>query len=246
MDLLNQHRTVRNFSNRPVSKELLNSIIKSSVRASTTGNMQLYSLILTQDFQIKGKLLPLHFNQSVARSAPLLITVCADFNRFSLWCFYNNAKPGYQNFLSFLTASIDALLVAQNFCIAAENVGLGICYLGTSTYNAQEIIDVLKMPKLTFPITTLAIGWPDEDPVETDRLPIEAIVHSEVYQDYSKELINEFYSLKENLETSKKFVTENNKQHLSEVFTDVRYTKKDNEFFSEKIIKTLRDQGFLI
>jgi nitroreductase len=245
MDILSQHRTIRKFTDKSVSKEILDSLITSSIRASTSGNMQLYSLILTQNSDVKDKLVPLHFNQPVALSAPVLITVCADFNRFSLWCLNNKANPGYDNFLSFLTTSIDALLVAQNLCIAAENIGLGICYLGTSTYNADEIINVLQMPKLTFPITTIAIGWPDEIPLKTDRLPIEAVIHSEVYHDYSASAINEFYAMKENLESSKKFVEENHKQHLSQVFTDVRYSKKDNEFFSEKILQTLRKQGFL-
>ena len=66
--------------------------------------------------------------------APVLLTFCADFNRFNKWCLLNNAVPGYDNFLSFMTAAIDALLVAQTVCIAAEARGLGICYLGTTTY----------------------------------------------------------------------------------------------------------------
>lgn len=245
MDLLNNHKTIRKFFNEPLSEELLHSIIKSSCRASTTGNMQLYSLIITRNQEVKSKLIPLHFNQPVAKSAPVILTVCADFNRFSKWCIYNGANAGYNNFFSFLTASIDALLVAQNLCIAAENAGLGICYLGTSTYNAKEIIEVLNLPKLVFPITTLALGWPGENPAQTDRLPLEAIIHSETYRDYSKEEIDRLYSVKENLVESKKFVVENDKKHLSEVFADVRYKKEDNEFFSDKILRVLKDQGFL-
>jgi len=245
MDLLGKHRTIRKYQEKEVSATIINSIIKYGCRASTTGNMQLYSIIVTKDQANKDKLVPLHFNQAVAKSAPVILTICADFNRFTKWCKFNNANAGYNNLLSFLTASIDALLVAQNICVAAEDKGLGICYLGTTTYNAKEIIDTLQLPKLVFPITTLTIGWPDETPAQTDRLPLNSIVHNEVYQDYSNKSIEEIYSFKENLKESKQFVKENEKENLAQVFTDVRYKKEDNEFFSEKILQVLKEQGFL-
>lgn len=245
MEILNQHKTIRKFQKRAVSNKILESIIYSGTRASTTGNMQLYSVVLTENKANKKKLLPLHFNQNVAKEAPVLITVIADFNRFTKWCEFNDAKPGYNNLLSFLTASIDALLLAQNICVAAENQGLGICYLGTAVYNAKEIIDIIELPKLTFPITSIAMGYPDENPELVDRIPLGGIIHKEKYEDYSKERINELYVAKENLESSIKFVEENKVQRLAQVFTDVRYKKTDNEFYSKKVLDTLKAQGFL-
>jgi nitroreductase len=245
MEILNQHKTIRRFQKRAVSNEILENIINSGTRASTTGNMQLYSVVLTENKANKEKLLPLHFNQNVAKEAPVLITVIADFNRFTKWCEFNNAQPGYNNLLSFLTASIDALLLAQNICVAAENLGLGICYLGTAVYNAKEIIDILELPKLTFPITSIAIGYPDENPELADRIPLSGIIHREKYENYSKERINKLYVAKENLESSIKFVEENKVKSLAQVFTDVRYKKADNEFFSKKVLDTLKMQGFL-
>jgi nitroreductase len=245
MDLLNCHKTIRKYANKPVPEQILNAIIKAGCHASTTGNMQLYSIVVTRDQVNKEKLIPLHFNQAVAKSAPVLLTICADFYRFTRWCQFNRADAGYSNFLSFLTASIDAILLSQNICIAAEDKGLGICYLGTTTYNAKEIIEVLNLPKLVFPITTLAIGWPDEQPVITDRLALNAIVHNEVYEDYSKEKIMKLYAFKESLEDSKKYILENKRETLAQVFTDIRYKRDDNEFFSEKILLVLKEQGFL-
>ncbi len=245
MEQLNSHVTVRAFKNTDVDDQVIRSIIHSGTRASTTGNMQLYSVIISRLKKQMEKLIPLHFNQDVARNAPVLLTFVADFNRFSNWCTINHADPGYDNFISFYTASIDALLVAQNVCIAAENCGLGICYLGTTTYNAQEIIDVLELPMLTFPVTTLAIGYPDEMPSLADRIPLNGIIHSEKYNDYTVETINELYEAKENLKSSKKFVAENGLRSLAQVFTDVRYKKADNEFFSEKMVETIRKQGFV-
>jgi hypothetical protein len=181
----------------------------------------------------------------VARKAPVLLTVIADYNRFTQWCTLNSARPGYNNIISFFTAAIDALLFAQNLCVAAENYGLGICYLGTTTYNAREIIKVLDLPKLTFPVTTIALGYPSESPECVDRIPIEGIIHQSKYKGYSEKMINDLYSIKENLDSSGKFIAENNKETLAQVFTDVRYKKADNEVFSDKMIEVLREQGFL-
>ena len=203
------------------------------------------SVVISETDDEKRRLIPLHFNQGVAKSAPVLLTFVADFNRFSKWCTLNNASPGYSNFLSFFTAAIDALIFAQNVCVAAENYGLGICYLGTTTYNAKEIIQALELPKLTFPVTTIAIGYPDELPELTDRIPLEGIIHRGRYVDYSNLEIKELFDFKESLESSKKFVAENGKDTLAQVFTDVRYKQADNEFFSVKMIEVLKQQEFL-
>lgn len=246
MELLNKHVTIRNFKQEAISESLLNSIIYSGTRASTTGNMQLYSIVVTKNDKQKEVLLPLHFNQPLVKDAPVLLTFVADFNRFSKWCAIRDAEPGYDNLLSFYTATIDALLVAQNVCIAAENYGLGICYLGTTTYNAKEIINVLNLPHLTFPVTTIAIGYPVETPELVDRIPLHGIIHSEVYKDYTQDSLTQLYAFKEELETSKQFVRENKKETLAQVYTDVRYKRDDNEFFSNKMLETIRDQGFSI
>lgn len=245
MELLNQHVSIRKFKKKTVPFSVLESLIYSGTKASTTGNMQLYSVVISDTKEQREKLIPLHFNQSVVKSAPVLLTFVTDFNRFTKWCAVSKADAGYNNFLSFFTAAIDALLVAQNVCIAAENYGLGICYLGTTTYNSKEIIDVLNLPKLTFPVTTVAIGYPDEKPDLTDRIPLEGIIHYEKYKDYTDSKIQELYAFKENIESSKGFVKENGKENLAQVFTDVRYKKSDNEFFSLKMLNVLREQGFL-
>lgn len=244
MESLNKHVSVRKYTDKEVSDDMLNSLIYSGSRASTTGNMQLYSVVVTKDANKRAQLAPLHFNQPVAKNAPVLLTIIADFNRFTKWCEMNKAVPGYNNFLSFYTATIDALLFAQNICIAAENNGLGICYLGTTAYNAAEHIELLKLPKLTFPVTTIALGYPAEQNELTDRIPVKGIIHSEEYNDYTKDSIDELYDLKENLESSKQFVKENGLERLAQVFTNVRYKKTDNEFFSAKMLKTIREQGF--
>lgn len=244
-DTLLERRTIRKYTSEPVDDKLLNELLVMGCRASTTGNMQVYSIIITRDPKIKTDLAPLHFNQKMITEAPIVLTFCADFNRFNKWCLLRKAEPGYDNFLSFMTAAIDALLVAQTVCITAESKGLGICYLGTTTYNAHKIIDVLKLPKGVVPVTTVTLGWPAEKPEQVDRLALEAIIHKETYADYSNEDIEKYYMLKEQREDSKQFVAENNKETLAQVFTDIRYKKADNVYFSNVFLQVLKDQGFM-
>ena len=245
LSILKNRKTIRKYQQRNVDDKLINELLEAAFRASTTGNMQLYSVVITRDEKQKERLSPTHFNQPTFKNAPVSLTFCADFNRFNKWCEQRNATPGYDNFLSFLTAAIDALLVAQTFCIAAESKGLGICYLGTATYNAKKIAEILELPKFVVPVTTIALGYPDENPAQTDRLPVEALIHSETYKDYSKEAIERIYAYKESLAENKKYIAENNKETLAQVFTDVRYKKADNEFFSGTFLNFLEEQGFL-
>jgi nitroreductase len=244
-DTLLNRRTIRKYTSKPVDDELLNEILMEGCRASTTGNMQVYSIVITRDEMRKKELAPFHFNQKMITEAPVVLTFCADFNRFNKWCRQREADPGYDNFLSFFTAAIDALLVAQTVCIAAESRGLGICYLGTTTYMAHKIIEVLKLPKGVVPVTTVTIGWPDEKPEQPDRLPLDAIIHPEEYKDYSSTDIDRIYHDKEARSDSKQFIKENNKETLAQVFTDVRYKKTDNVYFSQMLLQVLKDQGFM-
>ncbi len=243
-DILLNHRSIRKYKEDKISKEILNIILDAGIRASNTGNMQAYSIIVTQDEEMKNKLLPLHFNQEAVKQAPLLLTFCADLNRFSKWCKLRKAKPAYDNFLWLYTASIDAVITAQNCALAAEAEGLGICYMGTTNYTAEKIIDVLQLPKGVIPVTTLTIGYPDETPYLTDRLPQNAVVHYETYKDFSDDDINEIYQELEDSDFTKQLIEENGTENLAQVFTDKRYTKENNITFSKSLLKVVKKQGF--
>lgn len=239
-------RTIRKYEARDVDQILLDRILAAGIRASTTGNMQVYSIIVTRDKEMKKRLAPAHFNQPMVTEAPVVLTFCADFNRFNKWCRQREAEPGYDNFLSFMTAAIDTVIVAQTVCSAAEEEGLGICYIGTATYNAGQIIDILELPAGVVPVATVTLGWPALVPEQPDRLPPEAVIHNEKYNDFTPEMIGDLYREKEGRADSLQFVSENGKKTLAQVFTDVRYKKADNEYFSEKYLEAIRKQGFLI
>ncbi len=238
-------RTIRNYTSQDVSEALLNRLLTEAARTQTMGNLQLYSVVVTRQAEMKEKLAPAHFNQPMVKQAPVVLTICADFNRTSTWARCRKAEPGYDNFLSFINATTDALLYTQTLCNLMDEEGLGYCYLGTTVYQPQQIIDILQLPKLVMPVATLTVGWPAEEPPLSDRLPMESFVHQETYQDYLAKDIDAYYAEKESLEENQAFVRINKKETLAQIFTDIRYTRKDNEAMSKELIQTLVRQGFL-
>ena len=242
MDKINTRKTIRKYSRMDVADNLLRTLLEKAERTPTMGNLQLYSVVVTRKAEMKAKLAPAHFNQPMVTAAPVVLTFCADFRRTTLWAENRKATPGYDNFLSFLNAATDALLYCQTFCNLAEEEGLGTCFLGTTIYNPKTIIDVLQLPRLVMPVATITLGWPDEAPALTDRLPIDSIIHNETYEDYTPERIDAFYLPKEELDENKHFVEINNKETLAQVFTDLRYTKEANEAISKVLLETLKEQ----
>lgn len=246
MDTIVNHRSIRNFSAREIPQEVLDRILHAATRASTVGNMQVYTLIVTRSEEGKEQLAPCHFNQPMVKKAPVIVTVCADVNRFSLWCKLRGAEPEYKNFVWFINGAIDALLASQNLSLAAEEEGLGICYLGTTLYTADKIIEVLNLPKGVIPITTVVMGYPEIIPQNiTDRLPVNGVVMYEKYTPYSDDQINEIWAEKEALEETAQLIKENNLPNLAKIFTDRRYTAADNIHFSEKYFEAVKKQGFI-
>ena len=165
-------------------------------------------------------------------NAPYVITFCADFNRFEQWCSLRDANPGFDNLQSLLAAIVDASIFAQQFCTIAEMNGLGGVFLGTTLYNAGQIARVLELPDKVIPVITLAIGVPASDAPQgpTERLPLRSVLHLDKYQPFDS-----LYATLEAAESSHKFVAENNKKTLAQVFTDVRYPRDSAEAFSNTL-----------
>lgn len=245
IEVIKKHRSIRHYTEQPIDDATLNEILEAGIRASNTGNMQIYSIIITRDVETKKRLSPAHFNQPMICGAAAVLTFCADVNRMKHWCKVNNADAGFDNFETFISAAIDATIAAQNVALEAEAHGLGICYLGTTTYNPDQIIDALQLPKGVFPITTVTIGYPAEQPPLTERLPLEAIVHYETYHDYTDDDINRLHAEKEQLPQNQQFVRENNKQNLAQVFSEIRYPRSNNEHFSQVLLDALKRQGMI-
>ena len=119
-----------------------------------------------------------------------------------------------------------------------------ICYLGTTIYTAGMIAEILELPKGVIPVTTIVLGYPDESPELTDRLPLEAVVHYEKYTDYTAAEIDELWAEREESELTKRLLEENGLPNLAQIFTQRRYVREDNLSISNSYFALLKEKGF--
>ncbi len=238
------HRSIRRFESRAIEPKTLQTTLEAAVRASTCGNMQCYTLIVTQDKDQLAKLSPCHFGQVERMNAQCVVTVCADVARFEAWCRERDAEPQYDNFIWFLNGCIDGVMAAQNLTLEAQAQGLGICVLGTTLYTSERIIEILELPKGVIPITSIAMGYPDEQPPLTDRLPLSGVVNYERYEPNTPERVNEIWQERESSQESLDLIAENKTENLAQIFTQYRYKGEDNVTFSKVYFEVLKRQGF--
>jgi hypothetical protein len=152
-----------------------------------------------------------------------------------------------------MIAAIDAVLASQNAALAAEAEGLGICYMGTTLASCDEIGAILKCPSQVVPVVGFSLGYPDEDPLPRDRLPLEAIVHQQHYRDDSPAKIVGHYRLKETagmaryLETPelRELVQSSGARNLAQVYTRVKYSRESHLKYSKTVLSYLERQGFM-
>lgn len=241
---IKEHRSVRDFKSEPVSDDILNEILFAGTRASTTGNMQLYSMVVTTSPEIKDLLSPCHFNQPCIKQAPVVITFCADVNRFSKWCRMRGAEPVYDNFAWFVNAAIDTVLASQNVALEAEAHGLGICYLGTTIYTADKIAVILELPEGVVPVTTIVMGYPASKTNLTGRLPLEAVVHRDKYSDYDDGRLEVLWAERESEPETLELLEQNELPNLARIFTERRYKGEDNLAISRSYFEHLKKKGF--
>ncbi len=241
---IKEHRSIRKFKSQSIDSKILEEALVAASRASTCGNMQNYSIIVTQQSEMLKKISPLHFGQVERMNAPCVVTICADVNRFSKWCEMRDAEPRYDNFIWYINGAIDGLMAAQNLILEAEAAGLGACVLGTTLYTAEAIIELLELPKGVIPITSIALGYPDQNPPLTDRLPLDAVVHFEKYNNYTAQEIEAAWAEREASEETLALLEENQLPNLAQIFTKNRYNAKDNVTFSKSYFALLEKQGF--
>lgn len=242
ISLMKAHRTVRRYSQRTVDDEVLRRMLECGLRASNTGNMQMYSIVVTTDADLRARLSQLHFGQGA--TAPVFITVCVDVNRYHHWCRLNGCDEPYSNLLWLMSSTVDASLCAQNICVAAEAEGLGFCYLGTVMYNTRAIAELLHLPKGVVPVVTLSMGYPDEEPAQSERLPLDGVCHRDTYHDYSDDDIRRVHRVREEFPFNQEMVKLNGVRNLAELFTTKRYPRKDNEAVSQALREFVEQAGF--
>lgn len=178
------HRSIRKFETRPLTDSQVQTIVKSAQAASTSSYIQAYSIIGVTDPAKKKKLAELAGNQAYVEENGHFFVFCADLHRHDEAGFIEEVpvNESLESSEKFMVAVVDASLAAQNATIAAESMGLGICYIGGLRNNLEEVCQILKTPKRVLPLFGLAVGYPSEDSSMKPRLPCEHIYHENEYE----------------------------------------------------------------
>ena len=169
-ELLNSHRSIRKFTDQPISDELLTTILRSGQAAATSSFLQGATVIRVRNPASREKLAAFAGNQPYVSSAAEFFVLCADLKRPGNCCVQYD-KPFEGDYTEhFIIATVDVALMAQNMVVAAEAAGLGICYIGGLRNNPRDVSDLLQLPKGVYPVFGLCLGYPDQDPECKPRL----------------------------------------------------------------------------
>lgn len=180
IERLLRHRSVRRFTDEPVGRERLELIIRSAQMASTSSNMQAYSVIAVDDPDKRRQIAEWAGGQRHVEQAPVFLVWCADLYRFgeAVRMHGGSFEPTLEYFI---VSTVDAALAAQNAAVAAESLGLGIVYIGGIRNRLSDVAELLQVPPLVYPVFGMCIGVPADDPDIRPRLPLEAVLHREAY-----------------------------------------------------------------
>ena len=170
--LLASHRSIRQYRDEPLPPGLIDTVLAQALQgSSSSGNLNMVSVVKTQDPTRKARLHALHFEQPMVLQAPLVLTFCADTFRTRSWLAQREARLGFADLISWHVASFDAIILSQSVALALESHGLGICYMGTTLHSMGAIAEFLGLPDHCAPVTSMVVGWPAEQPPQRDRLP---------------------------------------------------------------------------
>ena len=196
--LLQSHRSIRRFAPRPLDPVLVDEVLERALQgSSSSGNLNLVSVVKTFDPERKARLHTLHGEQPMVLQAACVLSFCADSFRTRAWLDQRGARLGFGDLISWHVAAFDAVILAQSAALGFEARGLGICYMGTTLHAMRGIADLLELPDHCLPVTSLVVGWPDEAPAQRDRLPAAAWIHDERYRRPSAADIEQHFAARE-------------------------------------------------
>ena len=177
------HASVRKYASRDIPRDLLSEILKSAQQASTSANMQAYSVVVVRDKAKKEKFAELCGSQPWIARCPVFLVICPDLHRLQKVCIRQGYELIDKYIELFIAVTVDAALYAQNILLGAESCGLGGVMIGGIRNNPEEVSALLKLPEKVYPLMGLCLGYPGYSPMLKPRLPMETVVHFEEYDD---------------------------------------------------------------
>ena len=169
-----QHGSVRNYKPDPVAPELVEIVVAAAQRSATSSNLQMYSVVAVTDAAKRARLKELCNNQAHVGQAPVFLAWCADLSRLDRVCELRGYTQVTEHVENFLVAAMDASILMQTATVAAESLGLGTCYIGAIRNHPLQVVALLGLPRLTFPVCGMTLGWPAAPPMMRPRLSTQA------------------------------------------------------------------------
>lgn len=172
-----QHGSVRSYRDEPVPTEMVEAIIRAAQRSATSNNFQVYSVVASTEQAQRAALSEIAGGQEHIKQAPVFLTWVADLSRLDRICQRRGYEQRAEFMEPFLVSVVDVAIAMQTATLAAESLGLGSCYIGAIRNDPSKVIELLNLPKLTFPISGMTVGWPQQPPMQRPRLPLDAVLH---------------------------------------------------------------------
>ena len=180
-DFLSSHRSIRKFTNAPLGDDLLHRLIAAGQAAASSSFLQGVTIVRVTDSAKRAAFKEITGGQVYVEAAPEFLVFCADLSRSMRCCKDHGGIPSEGLTEHFIIATVDVALYAQNVAVAAESVGLGICYIGAIRNDAAQSAALLDLPQQVYPVFGMCIGWPDQDPEVKPRLPVSVVLKENSY-----------------------------------------------------------------
>lgn len=249
IDCLLDHRTVRKFKAEPIEEDKLELILRAGTRAANGGNLQLYSFVVIDNPAKKEELAAMWKHPAInLAKAPVIIIALADLSRLRQWFTIHDSVPVHTGRAACLFLSIwDSLIALQNVVVAAESMGLGTCYIGSVL--ELDIKKFLNTPEYVFPAGMVCLGYPEQVPDLSMRLPLEAIVHRNGYKAFTDSQIEKFYEERDAVwnripEKRKAMLAEQNIFSIAQAVAAQKFSDQVTEERSRGILNNLRQAKF--
>lgn len=237
-ELLRSHTSVRKYTGEEIPKKKIIDLIQTAQMAASSHFVQAYSVILVTDEEKKQKLGELSKNEFQFQTAGAALLFCVDFKRLEVAGKKHGVDITVDTAENVLVGVADVAIFAQNFVVAAESEGYGICYIGGARNNPKEISELFNLPEHVFPLFAMTIGKPTKRNETKPRLPVEAVLHENEYDaEKYNELLDEYDAIMENY-----YASRSSNQKVS------NWTKQMADFLSEQrrpfIKEFLASKGF--
>ena len=183
LKLLKAHRSIRKFTDQAVEQSVVDELVRCGQAAATSSNVQAVTAIQVHDEAKREQLAAFAGGQPYVASAGAFLVYCADMNRPRFACAQQDGEFVQGMTEHFIIATVDVALAAQNTVVAAESLGLGICYIGGLRNKPAEVSALLELPDNVYPVFGLCLGYPAQDPEVKPRMPLEAVLMHDRYDE---------------------------------------------------------------